>query len=105
MFVARELDDNGNTLKAPTASSRRSSVQSVFTDDQHDEQSETSSKLSQEQLSLLESTPGASATISIDKPLELLGKLHHSIRSSEFALYDSLKDERGKFCVHEHDII
>lgn len=82
IFVARELDQNGRTVRpSPQPASSRGSVRSMFSDSA-EEMSESSS-LAESQHS---NYSGAAAG-----PLELLAKLRSSMRKAEFDLYESLR--------------
>ncbi|MCO5566013.1 hypothetical protein L7F22_019688 [Adiantum nelumboides] len=86
IFVARELDVNGNTVKpSAPSSSGHSSIRSVFTLDSgaEDQQSDRNS--------IAESITSSHAGAAIG-PLELLGKVMSSMRKAEFGLYESLKE-------------
>ena len=81
VFVARELDERGNTIK-PSAASSRGSILTVHTD------TDSSLDGSTQAESLISS-------LSSEGPLALLSGLKGSFRKAEFSLYDSLKTVRG----------
>ncbi|PWN34074.1 uncharacterized protein FA14DRAFT_161618 [Meira miltonrushii] len=86
MFVARELDVNGNTVKPPApSSSGHGSIRSVFTLDTATEEQQS------DRNSIAESTTSSYAGAATG-PLELLGKVMSSMRKAEFRLYESLKE-------------
>lgn len=86
IFVARELDVNGNTVKpSAPSSSGHSSIRSVFTLDTTTEEQQS------DRNSIAESTTSSYAGAATG-PLELLGKVLSSMRKAEFELYESLKE-------------
>lgn len=86
IFVARELDINGNTVKpSAPSSSGHGSVRSVFTLETATEEQQS------DRNSIAESTTSSYAGAA-SGPLELLGKVMSSMRKAEFRLYESLKE-------------